>query len=388
MNHFYVASDFKKETIDAYDELNKSFKNAKVVETYGSITLGNYLESGRATSQLQAIDLYDLKGYVEYSRQKNISFNYAINGTHMQNREFTENGVMEIKTLLRDLYDAGIYSLTVAMPSLIKLVQSTGYDFEIKASTLCQVTNANKAAAYKNMGVDVIVVDESINRDFKKLRNVREVFGDKVELIVNPICQQDCIYRPFHYNQTTTASVGNSNQISINFYEHNCVLQRYENFSKLLKISFVRPEDLKYYNSIGINHFKVQGRHTFLIGGDPVKTVKCYFEEKHDGNLMDLFSMFATENSFQVYVDNNKLKNFIKPFYEKENFCNHYCSKCNYCENFIKKCIDPGKTNEIMNLAKAFYQDYDPFMELVDSVNPKEVLSAKNTQKDNKDFIL
>ena len=33
MNHFYVASDFKKETIDAYDKLNKTFNNAKVVET-------------------------------------------------------------------------------------------------------------------------------------------------------------------------------------------------------------------------------------------------------------------------------------------------------------------------------------------------------------------
>ena len=388
MNYFSIASNFDQKTIDEYDKLNRAYPNARVIETFGSITRGSYFQSGRATSQLQEVDLHDLKEYVEYCRQKNIGFNYSFNGTHMQNREFTEEGVLEIKKFIRDIYEAGVRTITIAMPSIMRIVQDSKYDFSVKASTLCQITNANKAAAFKRRGIERIVLDESINKDFEKLRQIREIVGEEVELIVNPICQKDCIYRSFHYNQTTTASVGVSNQTSINYYEHNCVLQRYENFSRLLKISFVRPEDLKYYNKIGISRFKIQGRHTFNIGGDPVKTVKCYFEERLDGNLMDLFSMFATENSFQVYVDNRKLDDYLKPFYEKEGFCKSNCDKCGYCENYIKKCIDPDETRKIMDLAKNFYRDYDPYGKLIESINPGERVTATGTLlNDDKDFM-
>ena len=68
MNDYSIASDFKKETIDAYEKLNKTYQNARVVETYGSITVGSHLQSGRATSQLQKVDLYELKDYIEYSK--------------------------------------------------------------------------------------------------------------------------------------------------------------------------------------------------------------------------------------------------------------------------------------------------------------------------------
>ncbi len=387
MNYFSIAADFKKETIAEYEKLNNTFDSARVIETYGCITLGNHLESGRAASQLQKVDLYDLKEYIEYSRQRNIDFNYTINGTHMQNREFTEEGILEIKQFLRDLYEVGVRILTIAMPSLIRLVRSLEYDFEIKASTLCQVTNANKAAAYKRRGIERIVLDESVNRNFGKLKQIRQAAGDKVEIIVNPICQKDCIYRTFHYNQTTTASMGDSNQTGINYYEHNCVLQRYEDFSRLLKICFVRPEDLKYYNNIGINYFKVQGRHTFIIGGDPVKTAKCYFEENLEGNLMELLSMFAAENSFLVFVDNKKLEGFIKPFYENEDFCQNNCSQCRYCETFVTKCIDVAETKKIMDLAREFYRDYDAYGQLIEKVKPTKRISAQDTLQDQKDFL-
>jgi collagenase-like PrtC family protease len=366
-----MPADFKKETIDAYDDLNQKYKSAKIVETYGNITYGNKVGSGRAASQIPDSDLMDLKFFIQYSKQKNIDFNYTLNATHMENREFTPEGVREIKIFLRDLYEAGVRSVTAALPSLIQLIRTSGYDFEIKASTLCQITNANKALAYKNMGVHRIVVDESVNRDFRNLRRIREEFGDNVEMIVNPLCLKDCIHRKFHYNEITTDSTGASNDVSVNFYEHRCVLQRNSQISNLLRMCFIRPEDLNYYTNIGIHYFKLQGRHLVLVG-DPLRTLKAYFDENFNGDVMDLIYMFYSQNSFRIPFDNKKLEGFLKPFASKEDFCKRDCKTCGYCEAFARKIIDYEKAAEVIQAAENFYDQYDKFNRMAREININE----------------
>lgn len=386
MKYFSIAADFKIETIDQYDTLNNAYKDSRVAETYGNITVGNLMASGRASSQLPDISLLDLKEYIRYSRQKNINFNYTINATQMENREFLEKGVQEIKSFLKSLYDAGVRSLTIALPSLIELVQSSGFDFEIKASTLCQITNANKARAYKDMGVKRIVVDESLNRNFFTLKKIRDAFGEKVELIANPICYQDCIYRMFHYNQISTDSIGISNDVSVNFYEHRCVLQRHKAAANLLRLCWIRPEDIKYYTSIGINYFKLPGRQLLLKGGDSLRALKCYFDQYFEGDIMDLLTLFVSVNSFKISLPNKKLQGFIEPFYRQEHFCQKDCPNCNYCEEFAKKCIDYPEAERVIAAADKFYHTYDKFKQMVQSVEPEELISLKKTLQEEGDF--
>lgn len=365
MKYFSVPADFKRETIDAYAELNSKYADSRVVETYGNITVGNEVESGRAVYNLPRLDLLDLGDYLEFSRQKGIDFNYTLNGTHMNNREFTPEGLREIKVFLNKLYEVGVRSLTIALPSLFELVQSLDLGFRIRTSTLCQVTNVNKAVAYKKRGVEKMVVDESINRDFYTLKRIRQAFGEGVEIIVNPICHRDCIYRMFHYNQISADSLGVSNEVSTNFYEHRCVLQRLARLSDLLRLCWVRPEDVGYYAGIGIDYFKLQGRHTFHKGGDPVRTVRCYFDESYDGNLLDILNMFAPLNHFNVFLDNKKLEGYLKPFYEKKHFCQHDCGNCRYCDSFAPRCIDFRGAEEIIDAARTFYDDYDQFKRML-----------------------
>jgi collagenase-like PrtC family protease len=384
IKYFCMPTDFKKETIDAYDRLNQSYEGSKVIETYGNIVRGNQIGSGRAANQLPDADLLDLKLFIEYSKKKNIDFNYTINATTMRNREFTREGMLDIKRFLKDIYDAGVRSLTIALPSLLELVKSTGYDFEIKASTLCQITNVNKAMAFKKKGVDRIVVDESINRDFRTLRRLHEEFGDHVELIANPICLKDCIYRMFHYNEITEDSLGETNNVSVNFYEHRCVLQRFGKISNLLRMCFVRPEDIKYYTDIGIHYFKLQGRH-LVHKGDAVKTVKAYFDENYDGDVMDLAYLFHWQNSFKIPFNNKKLEGFLKPFFTIDDFCKRDCIACGYCEAFAKKIIDYEEAAKVARMAENFYSQYDKFNGMNQSVNLDLIETDKRIDVENMD---
>lgn len=370
MRYFTLPSDFKNSTIDRIYELNKSCNHSKVIETYGNITLGNQFGSGRSLSQLPKVDFIKLKEYIKYSISKGIDFDYTFNTSLLNNSEFSEEGILRIKVFLSELYDSGVRNITATLPSLIKIINSMNLDFKIKCSAICSIDTANKALEFKSMGVDRIVVKELVNRDFETLKRIRRAFGERVELIVNTPCHIDCHVRMSHYNQQACDSISETNPVSFNFYEHLCMLRRYGNTGNWLKINFIRPEDLKYYEKIGINFFKIQGRQTFIKGGDVVKVAECYFKEDFDGDLVDLINCFSGLNNFKVTIPNKSLDGFLKPFYEKENFCTHDCSSCDYCDVFLENIVDINLVKNVCEMATQFYQDFDQFEKLLQKAKP------------------
>jgi collagenase-like PrtC family protease len=231
------------------------------------------------------------------------------------------------------------------------------------------------------MGVNRIVLDESVNRDFLALKKIQNSIGDKIELIANAICYKNCIYRMFHYNQMSCDSMTVTNDASINYYSHKCIMKRYENIANILKLSWIRPEDIKYYTDIGIHFFKLQGRQA-VLQGDPVRAVECYFKESYDGDLLELLDMFMPTSNFRVFVDNKSLNGFILPYIKNDNFCSSDCKNCNYCESFAKKAIDLKKAKEITEYAQDFYTEYDQFSKLIHSDLPGiKVEKAKKKDK-------
>jgi collagenase-like PrtC family protease len=282
----------------------------------------------------------------------------------MQNRELTPTGIEEIRLFLDELVKTGVESLTLALPSLIELVRICGYPFRIKASTICQISNANKAALFKKSGVDGMVFDESITRDFEALRRVRNAFGAGTEIIVNSICYQDCQYRMFHYNQISGDSVRDCSELSCSYYPTRCLSRSYEDLSIFAKCSWIRPEDLHYYCEIGIEHFKVQGRQSVLTG-DPVRVVEAYMKEEFDGNLRDLLFMFAPSDVFGIPVDNKAFGDFLRPFFEKPGFCVRDCQAHGYCDGIARKCVDVSKADALAGMMLKTIRERDPFRKLL-----------------------
>ncbi len=386
MKLFSVPADFQKSTIDQYVKLNNSYSESCIHETYGNISIGNSIESGRALSQLPKIDFLDLHDYVVYAEKNDISFNYTINAAYMNNKEFSKEGVREIIGFLEKLYKVGIRNLTIAMPSLMEIVKSMKYDFNIKASTICFINNPQKALVYKNLGIDRLVIDESIHRDFRTLGEIVDLVGSNVEVIVNTMCHKNCRYRIFHYNETSGDSVGQKNEVGVNFFEHKCILQRYDTVGDILKLGWIRPEDIKLYEKIGIKHFKFQGRQ-HVSNPDHIKAIECYFKEDFNGNLLDLLDMMNTRYRFKVNVGNKKLDGFLKPFYENKVVCRNNCTKCGYCDLFAKKAIELKAADEIIGLAKKFYSECDEFNILLNDSHD-EYNNQKQLEDSLPEFII
>lgn len=363
MNKYCVAADFKKETIHAYAHLNKLYPDSAVTETYGQITHDHFFESGRVLKDLPNMRLQELQNYIAYSSRYQIGFNYSLNGSCMGNRDITALGMDELAVFLKCLEQAGVTSITVAIPTLIEFIQHCAPSMEIKLSIINQVNTVNKIKEYEKMGIKRIVIDESCNRDFDKLRRFQEAFSGSIELIANSLCHKDCIYRAFHYNQTAHDSVPASEKTVSSFYNHRCMIKRASAAEEILKLCWIRPEDLSFYEKIGIHQFKLQGRHT-VYAGNPAKAVEAYFSKSYTGNLLDLLEMFNSPYRFKVNLQNDRLDGFISHF-TKGDGCRSDCRKCGYCADFLNSRFDRSEFDVINGHANKFYKEIDEFSQLV-----------------------
>ncbi len=354
MKYYSMPADFKKSTIDGYKKLNDIFSESKILETYGNLTKRNKYKSGRRDSLIPQINLKELKKYIEYSKDNGINFTYTLNAPVLQNIETTKKGIYEIKEFLKKLHDIGILEITASLPPLIEIIKSSNRNFKVKCSAIGSINTPNKALSYKKLGVDKIVLDESINRNFKVLKDIIKAYGEEIEIIVNVICYSGCVYRQFHYNSYCFDDADTTPDF--NYYKIRCNQRMINDPSIYIKNSWIRPEDIKFYYDIGIKYFKLHGRD-MIMNANPCKAVEYYFKESFNGNLWELIMLFVSGNAPTVKIDNKKLDGFINPFLQNENFCRNLCNECYYCDGYVKKAIDKGNLNVIKNFVNSDYFD-------------------------------
>jgi len=237
----------------------------------------------------------------------------------------------------------------------------------VKVSTTARVNTVRKALQYEDMGVEEIIIDEHINREFKTLEVIRKAVTCNLELIVNNICLWQCPYNYEHVNHDGHASrEGEEDDYCyLQYPGYLCLYRKLTDPVELLKSPWIRPEDIPHYENVGYDHFKITERfkRTPLL----LEHVKAYENRRYEGNLLDLFTLprkgaftpihleyfikpehvnilkiselekvFDLEVRELIQLDNQKLNGFIEFF--KRNDCNQTtCLECRYCEKFFEK---------------------------------------------------
>jgi len=364
MNHFSVPSDFKDKTIERLSKLNRESGGSKVIEVYGQITEGGFKASGRITDMVPKVTERQLIEHISVCEKNGIGFNYVLNPACTGNAEFNVHTRREISSFARMLIDYGVRRFTLTSPALVELILSIDSKAEIKISAINEINAPLKSLFYKNLGAKRIVADPDINRDFNKLKNIASTFGGGVEVIVNILCYRDCAYKMFHYSHESHCETTEERETITSYFFNRCYLQKAAAPENLLKINWIRPEDLHLYNRAGIYHFKIQGRQN-IINGDIVKCLKAYFNGSYNGNLMDLITIFNPYNSFQPYIENKKLNGFLEPFFNTDNFCSQICGKCRHCLTYSHICMNIRETEDLNNKARLFYSGIDRYAKAI-----------------------
>ncbi len=386
-NLFSVGTNFDPELI-------KQIKDCNVYEVYGKMT-ADAVGGGRPSFLLGNITPQTLRRAVQQAHQNKIEFNYLLNTTCMGNAEITSRGKKELANLLDLLTRCKVDTVTVAIPYLAIFIRKNYPVLKIDVSTFAGVNNLKKLEQWQALGVNTITLDISANRDFRFLKQAAKTSKGSIKLMVNQCCRPDCMHFNHHANIISHQSTTRDKQFPLEYCSFNCKYDRIKDPGILLKSPWIRPEDLQYYNKLGLNKFKIVQRQ------DPTekicRTVRAYFNGEYQGNLLDIMNFVLNLKKIEPALLNNKLLKYIKYFFKpatfslkklytisklvndefglvinnqklngfidffiKNNCAVKACDQCGYCPKWAKKVVrfDPQKRTKVL-------EDYRQILELL-----------------------
>ena len=316
---------------------------------------------GRPSSVLPETTETMIKDQIRQMHDNNIEFTYTLNAPCMGGQEYLPEEHARMLKELQWIADIGCDGVVLTIPFIMEIVKEQFPQLKIRVSTIAKENTVNKAKYFEALGVNSITPDVMINRNFKILEKMVKATSCEINLLVTDGCLYECPYRQYHYNLCGHASQVNSNTDAYFDYPViGCSIEKLTKPAEVMKCRWVRPEDLKEYETIGITSFKIGGRR--LTTGKILDSVKAYSEEKYDGNLADIIEgfTFATggikdepagvtgdaqdpAKKPKIYIDNTKLDGFIE-FFKKQD-CAANCDECSYCDTFGKKVVTTSKVN-------------------------------------------
>lgn len=374
-----LATNFDNNLID-------KIKKYPIYEVYGKLNI-DLIGGGRPTNYLKELDKTSFEEHVKIVRDNGINFNYLLNSVCLENLNQDNKWVYNILEFLNYLKSVGVNHLTICNPYLLELVKKYFKDdFVVRISSFACIDTFNKAKYWEDLGADILCLDFcKVNRDFKMLKYMKDNLNCKLELLCTNSCLKDCPMIHTHVNDLAHASKYNSDVKSYEDWGLN-FCQRYQlnNLEEYIKSPWIRPEDIKYYEEIGIEHFKITERDFSTLA--LVKRVEAYVNRKYDGNLLDLIqgsglvqvedikidkrNMFNSRKEVideikrvrgigvkremprHIFIDNSKISERFIEFF-KNNKCSGMCNSCGYCKKISEKVI--YKNEEVISYLNYLY---------------------------------
>ncbi len=297
-----------------------------------------YSGSGRVASEITIDRLIDI---IDKIHSESIKVNVVFNSICEGSQWYHPSVIDSTMDCLLQLHEGhGVETVTIANPLYIKETRKRFPEIEICASVLSEIDCVQKAIIYRKAGADAITPDVNINRNLSLLKQIRDVTGLELKLMVNEGCLYSCPFRMFHFNITSHASkeAGNkNNDYSFASFFNNCNQVTSRDHSQILKSCWIRPEDIRKYSEI-TSFFKIVGRSQST--SKVIRSIRAYMEENWDGDLLDL--LCANIGNFSVnqgaYLNNKNLDRYN--FFKKVTNCYHKCDNCQYCEDIARDLVE------------------------------------------------
>ena len=347
-------------------KLPEALSKYPVSHVYGKLA-DDVVGGCRPSFLLPQVSREEIAQHVKECQQAGLKFSYLLNTLSLANTQYTKEGYAQIRELLDWLTEIKVDALTIAIPYLIRLVKMHYPHFYVKVSSVSRINTVTRAKQYEDMGVEEIIIDEMLNRDFETLKAINDAVQIPTEVICNPCCLWECAQQFEHVNHDGHASQTQSHNdyCYLQLPYIICSGQKLADPANIMKARWIRPEDLHYYEEIGITRFKVVER--FKTSNALTLAVDAYANRHFDGNLIDLLTLpnkgsYLPPNmdyfnkpdkidmakvqevaglmdfSFHdaIEIPNKKLDGFLDFF--KTNDCRRMsCDDCGYCQKFFEK---------------------------------------------------
>jgi collagenase-like PrtC family protease len=345
------------------------------------------ISGGRPSILIQPMDENSVKQYIKRVHDKGWNFDFNVNSMCLANQELTAEGHREIVDYFGWISDLGVDTITVSIPLLVEISKKYYPKMKVNISTFQKVNSVPTAKRYEDLGADLIMLAEYTNRDFKLLKAIRKGVRCKLALIANTGCVHGCVNLFAHANSIAhSGAKGGNDTVFTESYQTYCVSKRLENTAEWIKIRWIRPEDVGFYEELGIDMLKIIDRHS--ITEALAERIKAYSERSFQGNLLDflgqmvnrkksmmmnldrvfgnkndqeigkikqLLNVFAIPVSDLLYLDNQKIpQDFLQGFMNRD--CSRLsCNDCDYCQKIADIAVtvrDESKLNATVEKLK------------------------------------
>lgn len=358
LTHLKIGTNFDYQLIDSIKRINESHTDSIIDEVYGS-RREDARFTARPVFRLPDIDRGTFCEYVARLKKIGISFNYTLNSSYLGGKSEIKELESSILEYISFLSCSGVDTITVSLPLMADYIRFVDKKIGIEVSTIAHIDTITQVAAWKEQ-YDISKVCGNLykNREVRFLKRLADYCNSNniyLSLMVNEFCGNglrrgsgatNCIYRDHCYS---LHSIGyDAGEFLYNDYPMGMCIRSRSKATDWLKMNYIRPEDLRLYRAIGINHFKVTGRtgSTDYI----LKTAKAYADECFNGNLLELWKHLETigeamdENAYtpDCYIDNKMLDGFLDFWFKNEqHICaNEVCGiSCTYCDSFYNEQI-------------------------------------------------
>ncbi len=317
-----------------------AYKEAKGLEEVKEVYMAGSPEvmgSGRAT--LHAALIEDIKEQTAYAHQHNVRMDIVMNPSCLGGYHLTLEGYKMFEWYFGELNKADVDAVTVAEPYLIELLR----DFPMKAVISCvaHVDSPQRAEFFEDLGADAITVDTNINRNFGVLKAILRAVNCDIRVIVNEGCIYKCPFRYAHFNLFSHITASRSSFLNArtqplntfaDYYFDKCISIRVRDPSQIIRSPWIRPEDMKEYEAIGIEDFKISGRANAVNW--IINCMNMYSQGSFKGNLLEFLDC-PSELRYVFHVDNELLEGCIKQWKN----CKKICEECRYCDELTNKVL-------------------------------------------------
>ena len=262
-------------------------------------TKTDIFSGGRAAKEVVELkERQEAENYIRTAKNHNIDFNYLLNGTELIN-EFSKETTNNIYENLDWLERIGVNWVTLSNPRIAKIIKEHYPKLKVNVSIFAHVRSIRQIEFWEKLGAKSINLDREFVRNTKQLEVLTKNSNIDLILLANDPCLMNCPYELYHDNLMSRNSI--TGEEYYHYCSFTCMLEYISNPVEIIKSSFIRPEDIHYYEKIGIRNFKIvdRNRTTKFI----LNAVKAYVDRKYEGNLIDLMSIFSA-------YDREKTKSF------------------------------------------------------------------------------
>lgn len=282
-SRFSVATNFD-------DQLPGRLKPYGATELYGKLPRDS-VGGGRASYMLSPTSRQKVESHVREARRQGLAFDYLLNPACMGNNEFTTSFQRDLRRLLDWISEIGVEWVTVSVPLLAEVVKARYPHLKIKVGVYAQVYSPTRARFWEDLGADCIAIEPHItNRDFPRLRAIREAVKCDLQLLTNNTCLKECPIASYHMVGLSHGSQAHG-RFMIDYCMLKCSIAKLRDPVNYLISPWIRPEDLHLYEAIGYSSFKVLERDAPTDA--LVARARAYYERRFEGNLIHLIQPYG-----------------------------------------------------------------------------------------------